>query len=128
MRIPCGCAAAYAVVQLTMIRKSMTTFHPAWLRWPCRAAQAATRPHILLGPVALACVSLSAQADEIAVLPAVDVTAAQENSKLDLDTPVTTGSRLGLTPRETPASVTVVDRATIEARGAEDTQEILKSI
>ena len=39
-----------------------------------------------------------------------------------------TGSRLGLTPRETPASVTVVDRSTIEARGAQDTQEILRAI
>ena len=34
-----------------------------------------------------------------------------------------TGSRLGLTARETPASVTVVDRATIEARGAQDTRK-----
>ena len=42
------------------------------------------------------------------------------NGKLSLDTPVETGSRLGLTARETPASVTVVDRATIEARGAQD--------
>ena len=39
-----------------------------------------------------------------------------------------TGSRLGLTARETPASVTVVDRATIDARGAQDTQEILRAI
>lgn len=48
--------------------------------------------------------------------------------RLQLDAPVDTGSRLGLTPRETPASVTVVDRATIEARGAQDTQEILRAI
>lgn len=50
------------------------------------------------------------------------------NGKLQLDTPVETGSRLGLTARETPASVTVVDRATIDARGAQDTQEILRAI
>ena len=40
-----------------------------------------------------------------------------------MDTPVETASRLGLTPRESPASVTVVDRATIEARGAQNTQD-----
>ncbi|CAN1490789.1 CirA Outer membrane receptor proteins, mostly Fe transport [Methylophilaceae bacterium] len=45
-----------------------------------------------------------------------------------LDVPSTTGSRLGLTPRETPASVTIVDRDMIEQRGATDTQEILKSV
>ncbi|WP_293776728.1 TonB-dependent receptor [uncultured Oxalicibacterium sp.] len=61
-------------------------------------------------------------------LPVVEVRGAQENSKLNLDTPSTTGSRLGLTPRETPATVTIVDRATIDARGADDTQEILKAI
>ncbi|WP_422843840.1 TonB-dependent receptor [Acidovorax sp. M2(2025)] len=64
------------------------------------------------------------------VLHTVDVVepAPSPNGKLNLDTPAETGSRLGLTPRETPASVTVVDRATIEARGAQDTQEILQSV
>ncbi len=52
----------------------------------------------------------------------------QANGRLNLDTPTQTGSRLGLTPRETPAAVTVVDRTTIEARGAQDTQEILRAI
>lgn len=47
---------------------------------------------------------------------------------IDLDTPVETGSRLGLTPRQTPASITVVDRATIDARGAQDTQEMLRAV
>lgn len=47
---------------------------------------------------------------------------------LDLDTPVQTGSRLGLSVRETPASVSVVDRATIDDRGAQNTQEILRAI
>lgn len=50
------------------------------------------------------------------------------NGRINLDIPVETGSRLGLTPRETPASVTVVDRSTIESRGAQDTQEILRAI
>lgn len=62
-------------------------------------------------------------------LPTVEVSdATQAPGLLPLDTPVETGSRLGLTPRETPASVTVVDRSTIEARGAQDTQEILRAI
>lgn len=49
-------------------------------------------------------------------------------SSLLLDTPSTAGSRLDLTPRETPASVTIVDRNLIEQRGATNTQEILKSV
>ncbi|GBG01824.1 hypothetical protein AZSI13_11510 [Azospira sp. I13] len=39
-----------------------------------------------------------------------------------------TGSRLGLSIKETPASVTVIDRETIERRGADNTQEILKGV
>ncbi|MDP2786383.1 MAG: TonB-dependent receptor [Sulfurimicrobium sp.] len=61
-------------------------------------------------------------------LPEVTVTSTAPSGKLLIDEPSTTGSRLGLTPRETPASVTIVDRDTIEQRGATDTQEILKSI
>jgi len=58
----------------------------------------------------------------------VKATPDQPNGALPLDTPVDTGSRLGLTPRETPASVTVVDRATIEARGAQNTQDVLRGV
>ena len=58
----------------------------------------------------------------------VTAPAAEPLGRLNLDVPAETGSRLGLTPRQTPASVTVVDRATIEARGAQDTQEILRAI
>lgn len=54
--------------------------------------------------------------------------AAEGTGRLALDTPAPTASRLGLTARETPASVVVVDRTTIEARGAQDTQEILRAI
>jgi len=63
-------------------------------------------------------------------LPPVEVVdeAPRPNGRLDLDTPADTASRLGLTPRETPASVTVVNRAAIEARGAQNTQEILRAI
>ncbi|MEH6435411.1 TonB-dependent siderophore receptor [Massilia sp. DD77] len=69
----------------------------------------------------------SARAQE---LPTVEITAQapRANGWLRLDTPTVTGSRLGLSPRETPASVTLVDRALIDARGAQDTQEILRAI
>lgn len=48
------------------------------------------------------------------------------NTKPQLDVPTQTGSRLGLTARETPASITVIDNATIEQRGAQTTQEALE--
>ncbi|WP_292979708.1 TonB-dependent receptor [Nitrosomonas sp.] len=51
---------------------------------------------------------------------------ATPNGRLLLDTPTTTGSRLGLTPRETPASIHIIDRATIESRGAQTTQQALE--
>ncbi|MDE1179912.1 TonB-dependent receptor [Paraburkholderia sp.] len=47
-------------------------------------------------------------------LPTVRVTAAKANP---LERPLTTGSRLGLTSLETPASVEQLDRATLEERG-----------
>ncbi|KCV33048.1 TonB-dependent siderophore receptor [Bordetella bronchiseptica MBORD678] len=54
--------------------------------------------------------------------------APEANGPLDLDAVDSTGSRLGLTLRETPASVTVINREQIEARGALDTQEIARGI
>lgn len=45
-----------------------------------------------------------------------------------LDEPVTAGSRLGLTLRQTPASVTRVDAAAFEVIGALDTQDILRLV
>lgn len=47
------------------------------------------------------------------------------NSKLQLDTRTTTSSRLGLTPRQTPSSIVILDNATMRARGANTTQEAL---
>lgn len=54
--------------------------------------------------------------------------ADQPNGRLALDVPAETSSRLGLSARETPASVSVIDRATIEARGISNTQEALAAI
>lgn len=71
-----------------------------------------------------------AGADDALPVDSLLVTAQAEapNSKLPLDTPAQTGSRLGLTPRETAASVSVVERETIEARGARDTLETLLGV
>ena len=45
-----------------------------------------------------------------------------------LNTPAGSNSRLGLTLQQTPASVTVIDREAIEARGAANTQDVLKGV
>ncbi len=47
------------------------------------------------------------------------------NGKLQLDVRNTTASRLGLTPRQTPSSIVIIDNATFRARGANTTQEAL---
>ncbi|UMR29389.1 TonB-dependent receptor [Massilia sp. MB5] len=89
-------------------------------------------PRLRALPYAIACafIALPVQAETDATLPTVEVTASalRSGGVLDLDTTSSTGSRLGLTLRETPASVTLVDRALIEERGAQDTQEILRAI
>lgn len=54
--------------------------------------------------------------------------ALEQPSGILLDEPIKTGSRLGLTARETPASVSVADRAIIEERGAKDTQDVINSM
>ena len=64
----------------------------------------------------------------ITQLEPMQIRAESIGSSLLLDTPSTAGSRLDLTPRETPASITIVDRNLIEQRGATNTQEILKSV
>jgi len=87
------------------------------------------QPHRLALALGCALGAWQVQAQDRAI-PTVEVTAAapHANGLLKLDTPSDTASRLGLSPRETPASVSVVDRALIEARGAQDTQEILRAI
>ncbi|MDD2058585.1 TonB-dependent receptor [Pseudomonas sp. GD03860] len=62
-------------------------------------------------------------------LPATRITAAEAPlTGIVLDEAIQTGSRLGLTARQTPASVSVADRAIIEARGAEDTQDVVNTL
>ncbi|WP_150710549.1 TonB-dependent receptor [Pseudomonas fluorescens] len=62
-------------------------------------------------------------------LPVTTISARLEQpSGVILDQPIKTGSRLGLTARETPASVSVANREIIEERGAKDTQDIINSM
>ncbi len=83
---------------------------------------------ILLAAFSTGTIAQQASGDAVKTLPTVIVKGAIPNEKLSIDEASSTGSRLGLTPRETPASVTIVDRVDIEQRGAADTQEILKSV
>lgn len=62
-------------------------------------------------------------------LPTSTISATSEPpSGVILDQPIKTGSRLGLTARETPASVSVADRSLIEERGAKDTQDVINGM
>ena len=76
--------------------------------------------HLPLHSLALAVsgVAFSVQAQESATLPAVQVRAAPTpaGSSLGLDEPSATGSRLGLTARETPASVSSLGAADMAER------------
>ncbi|HIZ51110.1 MAG TPA: TonB-dependent receptor plug domain-containing protein, partial [Candidatus Pseudomonas excrementavium] len=83
---------------------------------------------LLIGSASLAW----AQEDAL-TLPASTVSAQTREalsapSGVRLDQPIRTGSRLDLTARETPASVSVTDRSVIEARGARDTQEVINAM
>jgi iron complex outermembrane receptor protein len=71
---------------------------------------------ILASYAALHSVAANTQ-EQPAVLPTLSVTASEISGPLDLNTPTTTGSRLGLTPKETPASVEVMQGTDIRERG-----------
>lgn len=82
-------------------------------------------------PLAIAAVFLTpaafAQAPADALAP-VEVRGQRPAEVFGLDTPSSTGSRLGLTPRQTPGSLTIVDRDALDARGVRDTQEALRLV
>ncbi|WP_408169349.1 TonB-dependent receptor [Herbaspirillum rhizosphaerae] len=85
--------------------------------------------------VVIAILSLSGTAGSTAVaagdvLETIEVreTRDEPNEKLPLDQSASTASRLGLSVRETPGSISIIDRSAIEARGASDTQQILRGI
>ena len=82
-----------------------------------------------LKPICLAVMllfSTTGHADN--VLGEINVSASPLAQPLDLAQTNQTGSRLGLSIKDTPASVTVIDRETLEQRGIETTQEALKSV
>lgn len=74
---------------------------------------------------------MKADADKAAAatrLPEITVSDSSVADAVGLAKRVQTGSRLGLTVKESPASVTVIDREILEERGVETTQEALKSV
>lgn len=71
--------------------------------------------------------------DDALKLPDSTVSAQARDSQsapsgVRLNQPIRTGSRLDLTAREIPSSVSVTDREVIEARGARDTQEVINAM
>lgn len=81
-----------------------------------------------LRAAALAAASLSAQVQAQApnTLPTVQITESRltQGGSLGLDTTNATGSRLGLTARETPASVSTLSSADIAERGLSRAQDV----
>ncbi|KXG79341.1 TonB-dependent receptor [Pseudomonas mosselii] len=70
--------------------------------------------------------------DDTLTLPASNVTATTDQPKeattLDLDRPIESGSRLNLSARENPASVSVADRKTMERIGARNFQDAANAL
>lgn len=70
--------------------------------------------------------------DDTLTLPASTVTATAnqptEATRLDLDRPIESGSRLNLSARENPASVSVADRKTMERIGARNFQDAANAL
>lgn len=98
----CGCASA------------AVTAHPNRLALPRTALLSAL----------MACAAQAAWSQQ--TLGEIQVTGRKDAlERPQLDVPITTGSRLGLTARETPGSVTLIDRDNIEARDARNTLEAL---
>ncbi|MFZ2854644.1 MAG: TonB-dependent siderophore receptor [Rhodocyclaceae bacterium] len=69
-----------------------------------------------------------AHAEEAVQLKTIVVSGQAEEDAVGLKKKSATGSRLGLSIKEIPATVSLVDREMIEARGVASTQEALKSV
>jgi len=83
-----------------------------------------TLPRTVLVSAIMACSTQAAWSQQ--TLGEIQVTGRKDAlERPQLDVPIATGSRLGLTARETPGSVTLIDRENIEARDARNTQEAL---
>lgn len=70
----------------------------------------------------------AASADDGGALQAVTVEAAAVSTPLNLDATSSSASRLGLSNREMPASVELLDQATIQERGARSFSEALRGM
>ena len=85
---------------------------------------------VLTASVVVAVASLAAsKAHAQQTLPEVRVSdkAAVPNERIPLDQPIEAGSRLGITARETAASVSIIDRQSMEARESRDSKEALRA-
>lgn len=60
-------------------------------------------------------------------LPAMTVQGAAVGTEIPLDLPAASGSRLGLSPRETPASIDLVTKEVMRERGNRSTQQALEN-
>ena len=77
---------------------------------------------------ALACCASVAHAQEV-TLPVTEVQARGDHpGQMNLDAPAASSSRLGLTIKETPASVYQIDRKTMQDRDVRTTQEALRNV
>lgn len=81
-------------------------------------------PRLLPAAIALACAAPLAFAQSQTVV--VEGTAIDGDARLPLDGSQRTGSRLNLAPRDTAATIHVIDRDFIDALGARDTLETLQ--
>lgn len=78
------------------------------------------KPASLALAVLGACAALSAQAvraEDAKELPTISVSGERDTRTIPLDLPATTGSRLGTTIREIPASVDVISQEVMQERG-----------
>ena len=78
------------------------------------------KPASLALAVLGACAALGAQAvraEDAKELPTISVSGERDTRTIPLDLPATTGSRLGTTIREIPASVDVISQEVMQERG-----------
>lgn len=100
------------------------------MRFPTRSASHLTG--LALGMAAASTIAAptgTTAAAQVTDLTPITVTGerSREGAQIPLDQPVASGSRLGLTVRETPASVEIIDRDTMRSRGITTTQQALDS-
>lgn len=90
-----------------------------------RKVRAALALTLLPFVLSIANPSVAQQSGQRTDLPRIDITSppAASSSPLNTGTVAESASKLGLTPRETPATVEIIDQKTIEERGYRTTTE-----